>query len=206
MVTATSHKGDVLHAEAEIVFAHLNDPATGQPVRSRDVPAHDAAAGGVRRRPRRRRQPAAAAAALAGAPKTRDWPRKHELDGKDACMRRRVVVTGIGCVTPLGTDVETRLAAAARPASRASAIPRSSTPATSPPRSPPRSATGTSPTSARIPTTGSTRAGTRTSPSAPRRRPWPTRASISSKRRSHPLRRLHRQRRRASRISTASPR
>jgi 3-hydroxyacyl-[acyl-carrier-protein] dehydratase len=26
MVTATSHKGDLLHAEAEIVFAHLNDP------------------------------------------------------------------------------------------------------------------------------------------------------------------------------------
>ncbi len=25
MVTATSYKGDVLHAEAEIVFAHLND-------------------------------------------------------------------------------------------------------------------------------------------------------------------------------------
>jgi len=29
MVTATSHKGDVLHAEAEIVFAHLNDPRLG---------------------------------------------------------------------------------------------------------------------------------------------------------------------------------
>jgi 3-hydroxyacyl-[acyl-carrier-protein] dehydratase len=29
MVTATSHKGDVLHAEAEIVFAHLNDPNLG---------------------------------------------------------------------------------------------------------------------------------------------------------------------------------
>ena len=27
MVTATSYKGDVLHAEAEIVFAHLNEPA-----------------------------------------------------------------------------------------------------------------------------------------------------------------------------------
>ena len=29
MVTATSYKGDVLHAEAEIVFAHLNDPRLG---------------------------------------------------------------------------------------------------------------------------------------------------------------------------------
>lgn len=29
MVTATSHKGNVLHAEAEIVFAHLNDPRMG---------------------------------------------------------------------------------------------------------------------------------------------------------------------------------
>lgn len=29
MVSATSHKGDVLHAEAEIVFAHLNDPELG---------------------------------------------------------------------------------------------------------------------------------------------------------------------------------
>ena len=29
MVTATSHKGDVLHAEAEIVFAHLNDSRLG---------------------------------------------------------------------------------------------------------------------------------------------------------------------------------
>ncbi len=29
MVSATSHKGDVLHAEAEIVFAHLNDARLG---------------------------------------------------------------------------------------------------------------------------------------------------------------------------------
>lgn len=29
MVSTTSHKGDVLHAEAEIVFAHLNDPRLG---------------------------------------------------------------------------------------------------------------------------------------------------------------------------------
>jgi 3-hydroxyacyl-[acyl-carrier-protein] dehydratase len=29
MVSATSHKGDVLHAEAEIVFAHLNDSSMG---------------------------------------------------------------------------------------------------------------------------------------------------------------------------------
>jgi 3-hydroxyacyl-[acyl-carrier-protein] dehydratase len=29
MVTATSYKGDVLHAEAEIVFAHLNDNRLG---------------------------------------------------------------------------------------------------------------------------------------------------------------------------------
>ncbi|MHC4177420.1 MAG: 3-hydroxyacyl-ACP dehydratase FabZ family protein [Planctomycetota bacterium] len=29
MVSATSHKGDELHAEAEIVFAHLNDSRTG---------------------------------------------------------------------------------------------------------------------------------------------------------------------------------
>jgi 3-hydroxyacyl-[acyl-carrier-protein] dehydratase len=29
MVTATSYKGDVLHAEAEIVFAHLNDSRLG---------------------------------------------------------------------------------------------------------------------------------------------------------------------------------
>lgn len=29
MVGATSHKGDVLHAEAEIVFAHLDDSRTG---------------------------------------------------------------------------------------------------------------------------------------------------------------------------------
>jgi 3-hydroxyacyl-[acyl-carrier-protein] dehydratase len=27
MVTTTSHKGDILHAEAEVVFAHLNDPS-----------------------------------------------------------------------------------------------------------------------------------------------------------------------------------
>jgi 3-hydroxyacyl-[acyl-carrier-protein] dehydratase len=29
MVSATSHKGEVLHAEAEIVFVHLNDPNVG---------------------------------------------------------------------------------------------------------------------------------------------------------------------------------
>ena len=29
MVHATSHKGDVLHAEMDIVFAHLNDPRLG---------------------------------------------------------------------------------------------------------------------------------------------------------------------------------
>ena len=29
MVSATSHKGAVLHAEAELVFAHLNDPHMG---------------------------------------------------------------------------------------------------------------------------------------------------------------------------------
>jgi len=29
MVTGTSHKGDQLHAEVEIVFAHLNDPRMG---------------------------------------------------------------------------------------------------------------------------------------------------------------------------------
>jgi 3-hydroxyacyl-[acyl-carrier-protein] dehydratase len=29
MVTATSYKGDVLHAEAEIVFAHLSDSRRG---------------------------------------------------------------------------------------------------------------------------------------------------------------------------------
>jgi 3-hydroxyacyl-[acyl-carrier-protein] dehydratase len=28
-IDATSHKGDVLHARAEIVFAHLNDPEVG---------------------------------------------------------------------------------------------------------------------------------------------------------------------------------
>ncbi|MGA2035387.1 MAG: beta-hydroxyacyl-ACP dehydratase [Thermoguttaceae bacterium] len=28
-VAATSHKGDVLHARAQIVFAHLNDPSIG---------------------------------------------------------------------------------------------------------------------------------------------------------------------------------
>ena len=45
MVTATSYKGDVLQAEAEIVFAHLNDSRLGQPVRSRNVLADDAALG-----------------------------------------------------------------------------------------------------------------------------------------------------------------
>jgi len=29
-IKATSHKGDELHAEAEIMFAHLNDPRLGQ--------------------------------------------------------------------------------------------------------------------------------------------------------------------------------
>jgi 3-hydroxyacyl-[acyl-carrier-protein] dehydratase len=29
MVSATSHKGEILHAKAEIVFAHLNDPQLG---------------------------------------------------------------------------------------------------------------------------------------------------------------------------------
>ncbi|NLF06605.1 MAG: hypothetical protein GX594_01310 [Pirellulaceae bacterium] len=29
MVSTTSYKGDRLHAEAEIVFAHLNDPRLG---------------------------------------------------------------------------------------------------------------------------------------------------------------------------------
>jgi 3-hydroxyacyl-[acyl-carrier-protein] dehydratase len=29
MIHATSHKGNILHAEAEIVFAHLNDPRMG---------------------------------------------------------------------------------------------------------------------------------------------------------------------------------
>ncbi|MDY0168814.1 MAG: 3-hydroxyacyl-ACP dehydratase FabZ family protein [Thermoguttaceae bacterium] len=29
MITGTSHRGDELHAEVEIVFAHLNDPSLG---------------------------------------------------------------------------------------------------------------------------------------------------------------------------------
>ena len=95
---------------------------------------------------------------------------------RNRTMRRRVVVTGIGWSRPWAPTSKTS-GSGCWPASRAWATPRSSTPATSPPRSPPRSATGTSPTWARIPTTGSTRAGTPISPSAPPRRPWPTRAS-----------------------------
>ena len=100
MVTATSHKGDVLHAEAEIVFAHLNDARMAQPVRSGDVPAHDAAAGGVRRGPRRRRQPA-------GSRRRQPWLHGRRTEHAQSRMRRRVVVTGMGWVTPMGADIET---------------------------------------------------------------------------------------------------
>ena len=77
MVTTTSHKGDVLHAEAEVVFAHLNDPKLGQPLRAGDVPADDAAVGRVRRGRGGRRQPAVPPPQLVEAVKGRNDRLRH---------------------------------------------------------------------------------------------------------------------------------
>ena len=113
-------------------------------------------------------------------------------------MRRRVVITGIGWVTPWArnrTGLEAalggRLGRGLHHALRRRAI--------SPRRSPPKSATGTFPTSARTRRTGNVKAGTPISPSARRKRRWPTPAS-SWAASTHALRRLYRQRRRAARL------
>ena len=63
-VTATSHKGNVLHAQAEIVFAHLNDPQVGTFLR-RKCSANDAFAGSLSRGSCGRWRPLAPATAFA---------------------------------------------------------------------------------------------------------------------------------------------
>ena len=67
MVTATSHKGHVLHAEAELVFAHLNDSRVGMLFEPKTFLRMMRLLGAFRRGPRRRRQPPPAAPATAGS-------------------------------------------------------------------------------------------------------------------------------------------
>ena len=112
-------------------------------------------------------------------------------------MRRRVVVTGVGCVTPMGHSVEetwSRLLRGESGVGYTTIFDASNFPT----RSPPRSAIWTSPTSAKIRIAGSIAAGIRSSPSAPPNRRSTTRASIDRHARSDPLRRLSGQRRRAA--------
>ena len=142
----------MLHAEAEIVFAHLNAPRLGTFFRPGDVPDDDAAAGGVstwatpptaaRLVPPARLLQGRAAASVTSRRPTQRKECNHETT---RCGHRHRLRHAPWAPT------SRRSGSGCWPASRASATPRSSTPATSPPRSRPRSATGTSPTSARIP-------------------------------------------------------
>ena len=119
-------------------------------------------------------------------------------------MRRRVVITGIGCVTPLGTDIDTmwrRLKAGESGVGLTTLFDASNFPTriSAEVRDWDVSAAGENPEDWKY--QGRHTHFARRGRQAGRGRfgPRPRKA------RSHPLRRLHRQRRRARRISTASP-
>ena len=197
-VAATSHKNGVLHAQAEIVFAHLNSPQVESLFDPETFLHMMHVLGAFQRRPRRGRQPADAAAqpsgravAAAAAARRRRKDNSHETARRDHRHRLRHA-PGRRHRTRCGSGSGGRIGR--RP------TPRASTPATSPPRSPPRSATGTFPTWARIPTDWK-----HPGPAHPFRRRRGEKGDGRLRHRAgpprpDPLRRLHRQRRRAARL------
>ena len=84
MVTATSHKGDVLHAEAEVVFAHLNDPRLASLFEPETFLRMMRLLGAFDVGVRRRRQPACAPAAVGRGGGT---GRNDRLPPDDGCCR-----------------------------------------------------------------------------------------------------------------------
>ena len=111
LVTATSHKdGRAARPRWRSSSSICNDARVANLFDPETFSADDAPAGGIRGGPRRRRRsacgrrPTCCKAAPRRLPRAVD--RRHENHG-GAAMRRRVVVTGIGCVTPLGADIET---------------------------------------------------------------------------------------------------
>ena len=118
------------------------------------------------------------------------------------CMRRRVVITGIGCVNPMGHDVETVWQALKEGQSGVgytTIFDASKFPTQDLGRG---QGLGHRRQSAKIPSCGSTAAGTPSSPPAPPSRRSTRRASWTRELDPDAVRRLSRQRRRAARISS----
>ncbi len=105
IVSGTSHVGERLQAEVQVFFAHLGEEAAGK---SLFDPANLLAMLRLLRVFDVGREPTAARCRCPPAcwlPNNRPLPVKVSLN-KVQSMRRRVVITGVGCVTPMGTEVE----------------------------------------------------------------------------------------------------